>query len=186
MLHSGLPSPTLTHTRLLVFIGLKLSSFNQHALTTDPFLHEADFICWTEISMNYAVIAATIPIIRELLADLSTHQGGSPGFGGYTYGSGGGYTRFDKPTAVNNSFPMRTLKSADRSRNGRGDTIDQEIEDDGTYSYNIRGAPRQGYAPGGDAVEQGKGYNGNGDARSMGSGDSQKMIIKKDITWEVS
>ena len=82
---------------------------------------------------------------------------------------------------------MRTLKSGDRSRSGRGDTnVDQEIEDDGTYSYNIRGAPRQMYTPGGEAVEHGRAQNGNGDARSMGSGDSQKMIIKKDISWEVS
>ncbi|KAK5130536.1 hypothetical protein LTR08_001966 [Meristemomyces frigidus] len=88
------------------------------------------------------------------------------------------------------SFPMRQLKSAGRRKNGSAKPKDQSLyvanRDHGVYIYNIEGpahAPGIDTAANNGAAGQQKVWNA--DATSTDSNDSQKMIIRKDITWQI-
>lgn len=78
----------------------RLCRFDSANATTDPTLHEAPYICWTQAELSYAVMAATFPTARRLIADLNTYYNG--GRLGTSYATG----------YQGQSFPMNTLQSS--------------------------------------------------------------------------
>ena len=145
-------------------------------------LLEAQFVAWTSTELNYSLVSATIPILRPFVNNLATHYGAghgqrSDGYGtgsaGNTYNLSAGREMKDKE-----SIPMKSLN---RSEN-RG------YERDG-----VNGHASTGYASGvvtgkRAIVERCDGDSSqaaHADATSVGSNDSQKMIIRKDVTWHI-
>lgn len=116
---------------------MRLGTFDSAALTKDPFLKEAAYICWTQAEMSYSIIAATIPTARKLLLNLITY-----------YNAGGYGTSVDNGRTIHESFPMKSL---------------------------TKGTPKQ------RSGNSGKVKDGQHD----GDNDSQEMIIRREITYEV-
>lgn len=164
---------------MTVLAGLRLNSFRQDGLTVDPTLMEAEFLCWTSAELNYSVISATLPILRPLVTNLATHYGG--GFGqsdGRTYadGSSGSYLR--SRMRGDDSIQLQSFGHRKSDHVGHQVSI-QKSQGESRYVKSLA----RGYtgAKRGSVI----GEQANGDAISVGSSDSKKMIIRKDTTWAV-
>lgn len=178
---------------MLIFTGLRLGSFHEAGFTVDPFLLETPYICWTQTELNYSIISATISVARQFVANLVTHYGGGHGMSnsgsGYGFNSANGY-KLSNGNTQGASFQMSALKSNGRRKSGSANPKDQlpflESRDDGVYSYGIEG-PVQASSTSNAANNRTPGDTKvrGADAASVGSDDSQKMIIRKDITWQI-
>lgn len=158
---------------MIVAIAYRLKTFNTAGLTTNPFLLQDKFIVWTQAELAYSVIAATIPSLRPFIKTLSTYYGTTTAFGyGTGYGSGyeAGYSNVSDTNVQAGSFQLSSLRPK-----GKGDE----------YKYRIW-SNRNGTTSGEGGPNEDKGVTVKADAVSVESGDSQRMIIKKSLVWEVA
>ena len=180
---------------MIITIAFRLSTFDKAGRITNPTLPEDLFIVWTQTELNYSLISATIPSLRPFVTNLNTQFGGlgdAESGNGYRYRSG-----FVTHMRSNDSYHMSNLKSVDRGNIRDEHTATQSADGpDGqsnAYSYGIlvpstgvgvsnshsggkRNAARLG-KPGKEEI--------NGDATSVGSNDSKRMIIRKDVSWKL-
>lgn len=174
-----------THPRLIVIAGLRLGSASSYDLTHDPTLRLAQFIAWTSAEMNYSVVSATMTILRPFVSNLATHYGiGQGGVSeGYGYGSASG-SQQRSALRTNATGRGTGLRSFTRSRQRESMEL-QDIEGrggtKGVYSYGVAtgGEPHNGRTlhPTSQLQWEGK--------KSLDSNDSQRMIIRKDISFTV-
>ena len=168
---------------MIVAIGLRLASLDRTGFQLDPTLNVASFSCWTQTEMNFSIIAVTIPMARVLLSNLTTHYGGA---GGLTFSDTAYAYSSNKQSRgqTSNAIPMDTLQSAvsHKSRSMKPDQPYIRAREDGTYSYGItsNGGNRAGTMAASTSEPE------NEAARSsVSSNESQKMIIKRDVTYQV-
>jgi len=175
---------------ILAVIGFRLSNISTAALQIDPTLHLASFICWTQTETSFSIITVTTPMMVVFLADLVTYYGGA---GGLTVSETAcEYNFYDRArgqTAINEGIPLGTLQSGTSHKSGK---LQNETyiraRSDGTYDYGVRGRSEHrasAAGPANSARHRGDGEN-SVDATSVGSGDSQKMIIRRDLAYYVS
>jgi hypothetical protein len=149
---------------LIVAVAFRLAGFNTVGLTTNPTLLQDKFIVWTQTELGYSVMAATIPSLRPFIKTLATNYGASPA-NGYGSGSGSGYGIGTDGDVQSGTYQMSSLRPR-----GKGDE----------YKYRIWSA-RNGGGTGGEPSAA-----NIADAASVGSDNSQRMIIKKELLWEVA
>ena len=118
---------------------MRLGSFNQAALSSNPTLREAKYISWTQAELSYAIISATIPTARKLVLNFITYYNGG------TFGS-----TLSQSGSQGNTIQMSTLKAS--------------------------GQRKSKAANSGSAQE----------SQQRPVNDSQEMIIRKDVTVEVT
>ena len=124
---------------------------------------------WTQTELSYSIMAATIPSLRPFIKTLSTNYGTSPA-NGYGYGYGSGYGSGNNGTnGTNGTMQSGEYQMSNLRPKCKGDE----------YKYRIWSAKN-----GGGTVGE-PGAANKTDAASLGSSDSQRMIIKKDFVWEV-
>ena len=133
-------------------------------MTTNPTLLQDKFIVWTQTELGYSVMAATIPNLRPFVKSLATNYGTNPATG-YGSGSGSGIRNGTEGDVQSNTYQLSSLQPK-----GRGEE----------YKYRIWSA-RSGNRTGGESSTANR-----ADAASVGSGDSQKMIIEKGLRWDVT
>lgn len=161
---------------IIAVITARLTSFDKTGFFTDPTLHEAVFVCWTQAEMNLSIIAATIPIAHKFLSSLVTNYGGA---GGRNLSE---RTNLKSPK-TNEAAGMASIESAEtatttkKSENSHNETYMHRGEDR-RYSYGINGG-RNRPAPTEDQITN------ISDATSVKSTESRKMIIRKDVTYQV-
>lgn len=162
---------------MIVIIGFRLKSFETDGLPEDPTLRESQFITWTSAELHYSLVAATIPILRPFMSNLSTNYGAGQGPQGSSYGHGttrsNGHStirRRDRHTSAQ-GFEMQSMT-------GRSEGLEQ-------HSECSADRPRGGattVSPLSYSFEKTKDV----ETCSTVSNESQKMIIRKDITWQVN
>lgn len=169
---------------MIVAIAFRLQTFDEAGWTTDPILLEASFIAWTQSELSYSLVSATIPSFQNLLKNLNTQFGGlGPDQSAYGYGSGSG-SRADKNT--NNSFQMSKLRSG-----GKSGTAPDEEEDYrvgiAKSGNGVRAAQNHGTGSNTSAANlSDKNETGVGaDGISIASDESRRMMIRKDVTWNI-
>lgn len=146
-------------------VAIRLATFDRAGLTSDPSLRETSFIIWTQTEINFSIISATIPTLLQFMRDLNTHFGGLTEQEAMTYGS---------HKRSNHSFPMSILRSANKT----------------SASHNQLTNPK---AEQGDIFDNSHGHSSTVVARhpnlaskdSMGSNDSQRMIIQREVGYTV-
>lgn len=165
---------------MIIAIGFRLGTFDVAGLTTDPFISEDQFIIWTQTELCYSIISSTVPTLRPFVNNFTTHYGGSGGRSGRNYGSG-----YATNSRENNSVPRSTgyqLKSLTKSKNR--DKHDDAVEQEDRAWEGPVDAYQYGVA--GNSKVKKEHDKSSGDARSIGSNDSQRMIIRKDVSWAIS
>jgi hypothetical protein len=145
---------------LIIPIAFRLANFNTVGLTTNPMLLQDKFIVWTQTELSYSIIAAIIPSLRPFIKTLATNFGTMTA-NGYGSGYGSGYGNGTDGDTQSGTYQMSNLRPK-----GKGDEYKYRI-----WSGGIDGEPR---------------VSNRTDAASVGSSDSQRMIIKKDLVWEVA
>jgi hypothetical protein len=179
---------------LIVAIAFRLIHFKDGVeLTTNFTLAEDLYIVWTETQLNYALISATIPIARPFISSLSTNYG---------IGAATEYSLSASPAnprgtsnlnSHSNTFQLSTLRSNGKSKQSsratasgnRGEEPSMPGQQRGTsraYAYHVQegGPPEQEY---GSAKQSREGRDKDTD--SQGSNDSQRLIIRKNVSWIV-
>jgi len=145
---------------LIITIAFRLANFNTAGLTTNPMLLEDKFIVWTQTELSYSVMGATIPSLRPFVKSLATNYGtGAIDGHGSRYGDG----IYDRYTQ-SGSYRMSNFRPQD---------------DDDEYQYRIWSS-RNCCRSDGEPSEAKK-----TDAGSTGSNESERMIVRKNLLWEV-
>lgn len=127
-----------------------------------------------QLELYYSLMSATIPCLRPFLANFSTNYGA---MGGETVigGSQIGTTKRD-PKGSKGSFVLSSVSNHELSTRGKEKTIS---DSDGSMNEQIfrpdRGQTNARCTHNSQAV----------DASSIGSNESQKMIIKKQVEYSV-
>ncbi|KAK5069183.1 hypothetical protein LTR64_008663 [Lithohypha guttulata] len=157
----------------IIAIAFRLRSFDAAGFSTNPFLLEADFICWTQSELNWSIISATIPSFQNFLKNLNTHFGGlAPGESDYGYGSHS-RSRVGNNT-VNASFQMSQLQSTD-------DTAREKEDQESAVPPRLRPKSSRDI---GSLVR--KNSVNDAETRSIGSNESRRMMIKKEVNWQTT
>lgn len=130
--------------------------------------------------MNYSLIAVTIPMARVLLANLVTHYGGI----GCLTASDSAYASGSKKQSsgqTSDAIHMDTLQSSvsHKSRNTYDSQPHTSVSEHGTYKSGISSS-RGHRAEVTTAVSERE-----SEAVSVVSNESQKMIIRKDMSYRV-
>lgn len=177
--HDSLSSQLLTVYSGIVAIALRLATFNVSGFSTNPFLLEAEFICWTQSELNWSLIAATIPSFQSFLKNLNTGFGGLGLETSYGYGSGRYGTGPTRHTAKNNTFQMSSMRS------NIDHTIDEKGEEHAIGVAHSQGGPQHS-KPGIGPMLQRNNSGQDPETRSIGSNESRRMMIRKDVTWNTT
>ena len=149
--------------RIIIAIGFRLGTFDKAGLTTDPSLRETLFIVWTQTELNYSLISASIPTLLQFMRNLNTHFGGVTEQEHATYGS---------HKESSHSFPMSILRSGNKtsaSQNASHIGKEENGDTNNSVGYSVSRAKTPAL--------KNKG--------SMGSSDSQRRIIQKEISYTV-
>ena len=167
---------------IIIAIAFRLATYSRHGLTTDPSLREAEFIAWTQTELNYSIISATIPGLLQFMRNLNTQFGGLTEQENVTYGKSSG-----KGGSKSRSFPMSVLRS-NRSNNAshnarHGMSQNDDGYEEGNGVYGAHGPP---YGNRGTNNGQPPAMGVRKDNPSMGSTDSQRMIIQKSVSYDVN
>lgn len=161
---------------MIVILAFRLSSFDKNGLPDDPTFRESQFITWTSTELHYSLMAATIPILRPFMSNLSTNYGAGQGPESSGYGQGSmnsrahSVSRRQENHATTQGFEMRSMTGRSTRPEQRSDSRVDKLQRDTRMS---------------SPLGQSSDTTRDVDAGSTGSGGSQKMIIRKDITWQV-
>ncbi|KAI9639963.1 hypothetical protein NHQ30_011632 [Ciborinia camelliae] len=171
---------------MIIAIAYRLINFNANGMMKNPTFLEDKFIVWTQTELNYSVISAIIPSLRPFVKNLSTYYG-------QELGGRSGYTLEDsKNYQLSNLSSIRNHENNHQLEGGR---IGEEVVDPDDYKFRVwatqgglPGAKRNITTAGGtskllrkSSLDDGM----DGDGLSVGSSDSQRMIIQKDTSWTV-
>ncbi|KAJ9669586.1 hypothetical protein H2201_000453 [Coniosporium apollinis] len=124
-------------------------------------------IIWHQVELGYSLIAATIPCLKSFIKSFDTGFGLEVGYNTHPYGSANsrGYAN---GTKGGQSFQMSSLKGSESTKDSSPQTLGQlrpEQIRNTTNIYHENDPPRE------DA--------------SITSGNSQEMIIRRDVQWDV-
>jgi hypothetical protein len=170
--------------RMIITTAFRIATFDSAGWTTDPTIREDLFIVWTQTELVYSIISATIPILRPFMQNLNSQFGGM-GKTSSGYGSGYGHSS-------QRGYQLSHMKSADHSkaRNEIDPTtstgaLDPQPHD---YNYEIWSNNELQCQPPVERKLEGRTQSKDeihGDATSVDSNDSQRLIIRKDVTFQV-
>lgn len=165
---------------LIAFAALHLHFLAHGISSLNPSLDLVGPVIWAQIELHYSNIAATVPCLKPFMAAVSTNygatepaamsQGGSRG-----YGSSGAKRKGSN----------YMLSSINKDRNSSN--IDSKggifrVGKRGAYKMNSETFGASQSTNGHVIVQQGKAKQ---DSNSIGSNDSRKMIIKKEVNIRV-
>ncbi|TIA12269.1 hypothetical protein D6C80_06951 [Aureobasidium pullulans] len=172
----------------IIAIAYRLKTFPLDGLLTDPTLTESELVVWTQTELNYSLMSATIPCLRTFVSSLSTNYGSirdPKAAHTFTFSDTVTSRTHSDAAMASQSFQMNTLKSVEQAHTSTH--VPATLQEEDGYSYGIRGP-----TPGGAESVKARDVvrlpsmqkdNESTDRTSMGSNDSQRMIIKKQVTW---
>ncbi|KAK4550794.1 hypothetical protein LTR36_000374 [Oleoguttula mirabilis] len=167
---------------LIIAIALRIASFSTSGLTTNFTIAEDLYVVWTVTEINYALISATIPILRPFINSLSTHYG----IGAATEYSVSG------SRSQGNAYALSTLKSGGGQRVSRfqntltsGNRAERGVPLTFESSSNTFAYAGKNVANASSSAERGAVRGKDVDKDSIGSNDSQRMIIRKNVEFTV-
>ncbi|KAJ8061953.1 hypothetical protein OCU04_009738 [Sclerotinia nivalis] len=164
---------------MIIAISYRLAKFDANGLTKNPMFLEDEFIIWTQTELNYSVISAIIPSLRPFVKNLSTYYG-------QELGGRSGYTLENSE-----NYQLSNLGSVLRKDTQQQEGRVREDVDPDDYKFRIwaneegRGAKKNKNAGEGSSRLWNETGGEAADGFSVGSSDSQRMIIKKDTTWTI-
>lgn len=135
--------------------------------------------------MNYSLVSATIPAFQKFLKNMDTQFGGRGGLNpnegsSYGYGSKSG-TRVQEGSTT--SYAMSKLRSMNKST-----AIEEEEEGPVVRSENTQAArfvKVGAWSSAATAIDSSGSEAANAETISIGSNESRRLMIRKDVTWDI-
>ena len=184
---------------MIIPIAFRLANFHPTARSVDPLLVDSLFSVWTQTELNYNLISATIPGLRPFAKSMNTQFGGI-GEGETSHGYNRSHEAGSKKGRYRGTFQMSNLEGSAHSRTDNRDNSHAQP----SSAHNFTGKPQaynySVWGPGDTSalnvhdslsgtkdsapmtLQPGKDH---GDATSVSSNNSQQMIIKKEVTYEI-
>jgi hypothetical protein len=187
--------------RVVPFLIIRVVSFPRYHLSTDPAYTLTYFYIWTQTALYISLITSITPCLKPFVAGLNTGYGAfdTEHVAEQTFGSYGfnGYASKKKPIQRSSQIPSKSagsfangLRSLGGGVNGRKrSTVDGRSGQASTVAKNMKlildpkTAGQSEERAGGIATTQAPAATQDGN--SIGSNDSQQMIIRKDVAWKV-
>lgn len=191
---------------VIPFLIIRLVSYPHHHLSTNPTFVLTHFSVWTQTTLYVSLMVSTIPCLKPFVAGLNT------GYGAFdtehvatqayaSYGSNG-YASRQRRGRGSNILSSKSGTGFDEESSGFGGDRNRKKramanEGAGTNTSGHHGRTSPAVANDLDArlagqeEEHGKGKATTHamavaqDGNSIGSNDSQQMIIRKDVAWKV-
>jgi hypothetical protein len=194
---------------IIIIIAFRLRSFHQSGLTTDFTFLETIYIALTQTQVNYSLISATIPNLRPIINNLNTHYGamGESTLTGSNYNSNSNSgTRTTVPrssrrgsrrSSLGNVLamgPLKRLKTKGKDGGAKGSSSGRgEDWDELPGLETVPSIGTQAVETGSSAHVSANRDAGNSvvptmhdmDGLSAISGESQRMIIRKEVDIHV-
>ncbi|KAI5206250.1 hypothetical protein E4T38_03889 [Aureobasidium subglaciale] len=170
----------------IIAIAYRLKTFPTAGLLVNPTLSESELVVWTQTELNYSLMSATIPCLRTFVSSLSTNYGSirnAKSSAAFNYESTIASRTQSEPSGQ--SFQMTTLNSVEQVQTSTH--VPATLQEEEGYSYDI-GGPTTHDTASVKAKEvvrlpSMQKDNESADRTSIGSNDSQRMIIQKEVTW---
>ncbi|CAG8895297.1 unnamed protein product [Penicillium egyptiacum] len=172
---------------LIIFSALHLSALKEYTTTENPTFTAISYTVFTQLHLNYALVACTVFCLRPFMNALTTHYGtagdsnlGSSS-GGYGYGYGSRRRGDTDPYVSGRSrdYEMGNVKGRPGHR-ASGLFNERPHVGDGTENGTV-----VCQAAGPSHSGEGRSERDGGSTRS-GSDGSTRMIIRKDVEYSVS
>jgi hypothetical protein len=196
---------------IIIIIAFRLRTFDPTGLTTDFTFAETLYIAITQTQVNYSLISATIPNLRPIINNLNTHYGamGESTLTGSNYNSNSNSgtrttaghrssRRGSRRSSLGNVLamgPLKRLKSKakDGGAKGSGSGPRGEDWDEMPVLETVPSIGTQAVETGSSAHVSANREAGNsivptmrdGDGSSAKSGESRRMIIRKEVDIQV-
>ena len=177
-----------SYARLIAFATLHLHYLAGGITSTNPPLDLVGAIVWAQIELHYSNIAATVPCLKPFMSAVSTNYGATEpaamttSGGSKLYGSSGSRSR--PPKRKGSSYALGSMGKDRRGSMGGSRSGIFRMARRGPFKMNSEtfGEEPSGTGNGHMVVQQGKTRH---DSNSIGSNDSRKMIIKKEVNIKV-
>jgi hypothetical protein len=173
--------------RLIIFSALHLSTLKEYTITKNPTLTAISHTVFTQLHLNYALIACTAFCLRPFMNALTTYYGtaGNSNLGsssssyGYGYGSGRRGDTDPYTSGRSRDYEMGRVKGRP-GRRASGLFRERPDVGDGTENGMV-------VCEAAGPVHSGEGRSeGEGGSTRSGSDGSTRMIIRKEVEYSVS
>ncbi|EED24129.1 conserved hypothetical protein [Talaromyces stipitatus ATCC 10500] len=166
---------------IIIFTVLRLHYEGPAFKSLDPTLAFIEPYLWAETAMHYSLIACTAFCLRPFMIAVSTNYGTA---GDEFLTSSGSRNRTGK---ISGSYAMKAMSRSSRKKGGGGSMTGNSALRSTTSA--VVGERYEGYlstrAGHGPSVEATRRKTSGHDASSVGSNESTKMIIRKDMDYMV-
>ena len=170
---------------MVIAIAFQLTTFDEYGWAKDPFIILAPSIAWSQAELNWALISATIPTFQNFLKILNTHFGGlSVGESQYGYGTNGSRSR-SKGNMEYELSKMRSESKVDAMYESYGQRIGPQTNVQDIWVNTSRPTSAVPTAETGNTTETRMRPPTHGYTASVDSYGSQRLMIRKDVTWNV-
>ncbi|KAF2161839.1 hypothetical protein M409DRAFT_69630 [Zasmidium cellare ATCC 36951] len=171
---------------IVAFIAARMATFNRDDLTNFA-RSESLYLVWTVTQINYSLISATLPIFRPFIKDLSTF------YGALQHSDSSSGSRSRSKSYQLSTFKTRRSDQAKGSKGSKGSVLGsnhQSLSNDGLISFDFGADNLDVHTTTQCEAEVQSGPSRTSDNphlsnHSLGSNDSQKMIIRVDRTVDV-
>lgn len=144
-----------------------LNAVETYRNSPNPAVAYSSVVIWHQVQIGYSLIAATIPCLKSFIKSFDTGFGLEIGYSANPYGSQVS-RQYGNGTKGQQSFQMTSLKGSESTKESSPQSLGQlrpEQIKNTTNIYHENEPPRE------DA--------------SVTSGNSQEMIIRRDVQWDV-
>ncbi|KAL3703930.1 hypothetical protein TMatcc_009620, partial [Talaromyces marneffei ATCC 18224] len=172
---------------IIIFTVLHLQYEGPASKSLDPTLAFIEPYLWIESAMHYSLIACTAFCLRPFMIAVSTNYGAAGDEFLSSSGGGVGSASGSRAGNIRDSYAMKAMSRSSRKKTGGGSTAGNSVLQ--STSSAVVGERYEGYL--GTGVEHGppveamRRETSGHDASSVGSNESTKMIIRKDMNYTV-
>lgn len=176
--------------RIIIFTALRLHDQGPAIQSLNPTLAFIEPYIWAECAMHYSLIACTVFCLRPFMMAVSTSYGTA---GDENLTSSGGHGSKSRTNAYgsntrsgNNSYALKSMPRSFRKGAGVGDvSLLSTTSATGERLDDYLHAESRQKATVSSTVEASRRKHAGHDGSSVGSNESTKMIIRKDVQYTV-
>lgn len=165
----------------MIPIIFHLRTFDEFGRASNVTIVDTLFIVWTQTELNYAIIAATIPVLRPFTNNLNTQFGGL-GESETAYGYNSQESKSQSKTIKSYELSqLRSRQSRSDAKTGASKLTAPTFAPAAEYAYEVSVSRRYS----GQATEEAESEIAHRDTRSLTSNGSERLMITKAVAYAV-
>jgi hypothetical protein len=179
----SLPPPTISESLTFLFslsviaiVGLRLYYLNIEINSSDIYLLSSNAVSCTQLEIGYSIMASIVPCLKTFMMAYEREIAGPTQYRQYAYGNG-------------TAHKLSSLASNSREEGIAGVEPTEQSQSQGQEGIGRLGAKFMGKLRPDQTIYEAKvvthDQRTTSDRKSVDSGNSRRMIIKKGVEWSV-